>query len=63
LVAIVRAKGMKEAWYPASSRADLSGAETKKLCCRMFTIVENLRDTKDLHFRLGLSATHIAEPV
>ena len=61
-IVIVRAKGMKEAWYLASSRADLSGAETKKLYGRRFTIEENLRDTKDLHFGLGLSATHIGDP-
>ncbi len=62
-IVIVRAKGMKEAWYLASSRADLSGAETKKLYGRRFTIEENLRDTKDLHFGLGLSATHIGDPL
>lgn len=61
-IVIVRAKGMKEAWYLASSRADLSGVETKKLYGRRFTIEENLRDTKDLHFGLGLSATHIGDP-
>jgi hypothetical protein len=61
-IVIVRAKGMKEAWYLASSRADLSGAETKKPYGRRFTIEENLRDTKDLHFGLGLSATHIGDP-
>jgi hypothetical protein len=61
-IVVVRAKGMKEAWYLASSRADLSGAETKKLYGRRFTIEKNLRDTKDLHFGLGLSATHIGDP-
>jgi len=61
-IVIVRAKGMKEAWYLASSRADLSGAETKKFYGHRFTIEENLRDTKDLHFGLGLSATHIGDP-
>jgi len=29
---------------------------------RRFTIEENLRDTKDLHFGLGLSSTHIKSP-
>ena len=61
-VVIVRAKGMKDAWYLASSRADLTGAATKQLYGRRFTIEENLRDTKDLHFGLGLSATHIRVP-
>lgn len=61
-IVIVRAKGMKDAWYLASSRKDLSGAKTKDLYGRRFTIEENLRDTKDLHFGLGLSATHISVP-
>jgi hypothetical protein len=61
-VVIVRAKGMKEAWYLASSRTDLTGAQIKQLYGRRFTVEENLRDTKDLHFGLGLAATHIREP-
>jgi hypothetical protein len=61
-VVIVRARGMKDAWYLASSRTDLTGAQIKQLYGRRFTIEENLRDTKDLHFGLGLSATHIGTP-
>lgn len=61
-VVIVRAAGMKEAWYLASSREDLSGAEIKQLYGRRFTIEETFRDTKDLHFGLGLSSTHIKDP-
>jgi hypothetical protein len=61
-VVIVRAKGMKDAWYLASSRRDLRGAAIKDLYGRRFTIEENLRDAKNLHFGLGLSATHIHEP-
>lgn len=61
-VVIVRAKGMKDAWYLASSRKDLSGAQAKQLYGRRFTIEENLRDTKNLRFGLGLSATHITVP-
>lgn len=61
-IVIVRAAGMKDAWYLASSRADLSGAQIKQLYGRRFTIEENLRDTKNLHFGLGLSATHITVP-
>ena len=38
------------------------GAQIKTLYGRRFTIEENLRDTKDLHFGLGLSATHITVP-
>ncbi|MEI7655146.1 MAG: IS4 family transposase [Actinomycetota bacterium] len=61
-VVIVRAAGMKDPWYLASSRDDLSGAEIKKLYGRRFTIEETFRDTKDLHFGLGLSSTHIKIP-
>ncbi|MEZ4409589.1 MAG: IS4 family transposase [Polyangiales bacterium] len=61
-IVIVRAKGMKDAWYLASSRKDLTGAKIKDLYGRRFSIEENLRDTKDLHFGLGLSATHISVP-
>jgi len=61
-IVIVRAAGMSDAWYLASSRADLTGAQIKQLYGRRFTIEENLRDTKNLHFGLGLSATHITIP-
>jgi hypothetical protein len=60
--ACTKAKGMKEAWCLASSRGDLSGPELVKLYARRFTIEESFRDTKDLHFGLGLSATHIKDP-
>jgi hypothetical protein len=61
-IACTRAKNMKEAWCLASSRDDLTAAELVKLYGRRFTIEENFRDTKDLHFGLGLSATHIGKP-
>lgn len=61
-VVIVRERGMRDTWYLASSRADLTGPQIKNLYGRRFTIEENLRDTKDLHFGLGLSATHITVP-
>jgi hypothetical protein len=61
-IVVVHARGMKDGWYLASSRSDLTGAQTKTLYGRRFTIEENFRDTKDLHFGLGLSATHITVP-
>jgi hypothetical protein len=61
-VVCVKAKNMKDAWCLASSRADLTATEIVKLYGRRFTIEENFRDTKDLHFGLGLSATHIGTP-
>jgi hypothetical protein len=61
-VVMVRASGMKEAWCLASDRDDLTGAQIKKLYGRRFTTEENFRDTKNLRFGLGLSATRIGNP-
>jgi hypothetical protein len=58
-VVVVRAKNMKEAWYLATSLASSSASDIVKLYGRRFTIEETFRDTKDLHFGMGLSATHI----
>ena len=62
-VVLVHAKGMKDAWYLATSRADLLASQVVKLYGRRFTIEETFRDTKDQHFGMGLSATHISNPV
>jgi hypothetical protein len=61
-VVCTKAKNMKEAWCLASSRSDLKATEIVKLYGRRFTIEENFRDTKNLRFGLGLSATHIGTP-
>lgn len=61
-VVCMKAKGMKEAWCLATSRTDLRGAEVVKLYGKRFTTEENFRDTKDIKFGLGLSATHIGKP-
>ena len=61
-VAVTKGKKMKEAWCLATSRDDLTASEVVKLYGRRFTIEESFRDTKDLHFGLGLSATHIGKP-
>jgi hypothetical protein len=58
-VVVVHAPGMKEAWCLATSRADLTATQVVKLYGKRFTIEETFRDEKDLHFGLGLSATHI----
>jgi hypothetical protein len=58
-VVVVHDKKMKEMWCLATSRTDLSAQEVVKLYGRRFTIEENFRDSKDLRFGLGLSATHI----
>jgi hypothetical protein len=58
-VVLVHDKRMKDAWCLATSRADLGAADVAKLYGRRFTIEETFRDSKDVHFGMGLSATHI----
>jgi len=58
-VVVVYAKGMKEAWCLATSLTEKTAPEVVKLYSKRFTIEETFRDEKDLHFGLGLSATHI----
>lgn len=60
-VVVVKALEMKEAWCLATSRSDLSARAVVKLYGKRFTIEENFRDSKDIHFGLGLSATHIGD--
>jgi len=58
-VVCVHARGMKEAWCLATSRSDLSASQVVKEYGKRFSIEETFRDTKDLHFGMGLKATHI----
>jgi hypothetical protein len=58
-VVLVHDKRMKDAWCLATSRIDLGAAAVTQLYGRRFTIEETFRDTKDVHFGMGLSATHI----
>ena len=60
-VVLVKAKRMQEPWCLATSLVEAKAAEVVKLYSRRFTIEETFRDTKDLHFGLGLSATHIRD--
>ncbi len=50
------AKGMKESWCLATSRADLKPSEVLNLYGRRFTIEERFRDIKDWRFGMGVSA-------
>ena len=61
-VVAVHAKGMKEAWYLATSLRTPTAAAIIKLYGRRFTIEETFRDQKDLRFGLGLRMTHIRNP-
>jgi hypothetical protein len=58
-VVVVHDKRMKESWCLATSRVQDSASAVIKLYGRRFTIEETFRDTKDVHFGMGLSATHI----
>jgi hypothetical protein len=61
-VVCVKARAMKESWCLATSYTDKKAAEVVKAYGRRFTIEESFRDTKDLHFGLGLSSTRIGSP-
>ena len=61
-VVCVHAKGMKDPWFLATSRSDLTGAKVVKCYGRRFTCEENFRDTKDIRFGMALSSTHISVP-
>lgn len=58
-VVVVHAKRMKGAWCLATSLTNQKAQEVVKLYGKRFTIEETFRDEKDIHFGLGLSATHI----
>lgn len=60
-VVLVKKAGMKDSWCLATSLASASPQEVIKLYSKRFTIEEAFRDTKDLHFGLGLSSTHIRD--
>jgi hypothetical protein len=58
-IVVVHDRKMKECWCLATSRADWAAATVVKHYGRRFSIEETFRDVKDLHFGLGLRATHI----
>jgi hypothetical protein len=58
-VVVAHAKGMKQMWCLATTRADMNAGDVTTLYSRRFTIEETFRDTKDIHFGMALSATHI----
>jgi len=60
-VVVVHDKKMREGWCLATSLSTHRAAEVVKLYGRRFTIEESFRDAKDLHFGLGLNATHIRD--
>ena len=59
----VHAKGMEEPWCPAASDPEATAAVLVNHYARRWTIEPAFRDTKDLRFGMGLSATRIGEPM
>lgn len=62
-VVCVQAKGMKEPWCLASSDREAPAARLVNHYAKRWTIEPQFRDTKDLQFGMGLSATRIGEPM
>lgn len=60
-VVIVHAARMKEPWCLATSLAERKAKEIVELYAKRFAIEETFRDKKDIHFGMGLSATHIGD--
>ena len=58
-VVVVWDKRMKEPWCLATSLAASKAIAIVEKYGRRFTIEETFRDQKDLHFGMGLKATHI----
>jgi len=61
-VVVVHARAMKEPWCLVTSRKEDTASQVVKKYGRRFSIEETFRDTKDLHFGMGLKATHIGKP-
>src|SRR5215210_5675969 len=62
-VVCVHAKDMKEPWCLATSEQEATAAVLINHYARRWTIEPQFRDTKDLRFGMGLSATRISEPM
>jgi hypothetical protein len=60
-VVVVRAAKMKEAWCLATTLLNKKASEIVTWYGKRFTIEETFRDTKNLHFGMGLSATRIRD--
>jgi len=61
-IVCVHARGMKEAWCLAASDPKASATKLIKLYAKRWSIEPSFRDTKDLHFGMGLSWTHVGRP-
>ena len=61
-VVCVQAKGMKEPWCLVASDPEAKARELINHYARRWTIEPSFRDTKDLRFGMGMSATHTKSP-
>ena len=62
-VVCVHAKEMKEPWCLAASDREAPAAVLVNHYARRWTIEPQFRDTKDLRFGMGLSATRVGDPM
>lgn len=60
-VVVVRQRKMADTWCLATSLKDKTASEVVKLYGKRWSIETTFRDTKDMHFGMGLSATHIRD--
>lgn len=61
-VICVKAKDMKQTWCIVSSESDVSASLLIKLYSKRWGIEPQFRDTKDIHFGMGLHSTTISIP-
>jgi hypothetical protein len=61
-VICVHARGMKDAWHLAASDGQATTRAIINLYSRRWTIEPGFRDTKDLHFGMGLSSVRVGDP-
>lgn len=62
LVAIKHEKGMKAPWCIVGSDKDVSGSEQIRWYAKRWGCEPFFRDSKDLHFGMGLDATRVSNP-
>jgi Transposase DDE domain len=62
-VVCVRDKDMKQAWCLATNLTDAAAGFLKGLYSKRWGIECGFRDTKDLHFGMGMGLIHISTPV
>ena len=62
-VVCVKAKGMKQAWCIAASNPTAVAGVLIRWYAKRWGIEPQFRDTKDIHFGMGLSETSISDPV